>query len=175
MAINEQCYKCGRDYGSCPYYVQEEVNPCQYYLKPIDNSGFFSHFLSSKGRIGRIQYLVTVLIAVAIYIALCFIVGALVGPYAVQNNAILISLLCMIPSAALIILAGLKRCHDSSADWWYAIVPIVLLFVTGLIVVAIGVIAFIYLYCQKGDEGLNAFGSEPLKPYEEQIRWQQES
>ncbi|MBR5673488.1 MAG: DUF805 domain-containing protein [Muribaculaceae bacterium] len=157
MAIIEQCNQCGRSLGSCPYFIQEEVNPCQNYLKPIDNSGFFSHFLSPRGRIGRIQYLVTTLVAIVFCVVLYFIISALVGPSAFQNNAELILLFCLIPTVALIILAGIKRCHDFGEDWQFAM--------TG----------FIHMYCKDGDEGVNAFGTEPLKPYEEQIVWQQET
>lgn len=178
MAINEQCSKCGRDLGSCPFYSKEEANPCNNYLNPIDNSAFFSHFFTTKGRIGRVQYLVTVLIAVALFYLICFytgmLVGATVGASAISSNTTLIITICFIPAAALIIIAGIKRCHDSSAAWGYALMPIILLFVVGLIPLIIGLAAFFFLLIQKGDEGLNAYGTEPLKPYAPQIEWHQE-
>ncbi len=157
MAIIEQCNNCGRGLGSCPYFNQEEVNPCQYYLKPIDNSRFFSHFLSAKGRIGRCQYLVTALIAIVICVVLYFIVSAIVGPSAAQDYSALIFLLCLIPTVVLIVLAGIKRAHDISEDGAFAMY------------------SFLHLYCKEGDEGLNAYGSEPLKPFEDQVNWQQET
>lgn len=157
MAIIEQCNQCGRGLGSCPYFNQEEANPCQYYLKPIDNSGFFSHFLSQKGRIGRTQYFVTALIALVLCVVLFFIVIAIVGPSAAQDNQALIMLLCFIPAVALMFLASTKRAHDMSEDWSFALS------------------SFLHLYCKNGDEGLNAYGTEPLKPYEDQVNWQQET
>ena len=156
MATIEQCNHCGRGLGSCPYFNQEEVNPCLYFLKPIDNSGFFSHFLSAKGRIGRLQYSVTILLALVIWPALFFAVDTIVKPSTPQITS-LILLLCTIPTAALVVLASIKRSHDFSEDGSYAI--------TGTF----------KLYCKGSDEGLNAFGTEPLKPYEEQVNWQQKA
>ena len=155
MAIIEQCNRCGRGLGSCPFYSHEENDPCQYYLKPIDNSRFFSHFFSPKGRIGRTQYLVTVLIACAIWV-LSFIICTLVDSDALQNHERLILLLTLIPCVILIALADIKRSHDLGEDGWY-------IFKT----------SNINLFCKEGDEGLNAYGSEPLEPYDDLIIWQQ--
>lgn len=157
MAIVEQCNKCGQGLGNCPFFSHEEINPCQNYIKPIDNSGFFSHFFSPKGRIGRKQYLVTVLIACAFYVLAC-IVCAMAGPGAVHNNADLILLFCIIPCMILIILASIKRSHDFGED--------------GLFIFK--AFAKFQLHCKEGDEGLNAYGSEPLEPYDEQIAWQED-
>jgi uncharacterized membrane protein YhaH (DUF805 family) len=156
MAIIEQCNRCGRGLGNCPFYSQEEIEPCQNYLKPIDNSGFFSHFFSPKGRIGRIQYLVTVLIACAIWV-LSFMICSMVDSDALQNQERLILLLTLIPCVILIILAGIKRSHDLGEDGWYIF----------------NAFTNFNLYCKEGDEGLNAYGSEPLEPFDDQIIWQQ--
>lgn len=177
MAIIEQCEKCGRSLSSCPFYDKDSVYICQNYEKPIDNSRFFSNFFISKGRIGRVQYLVTVLISVAFYYLFAFAIGAILasvlGSNFVTENIILITFFCLIPSAALIIIAGLKRCHDSGADWWYAIVPVLLLFVSGLLFLMIGAVAFFFLFFQKGDEDINEYGTVPLMPYQPQIEWDQ--
>jgi len=176
MAIIEQCNNCGRSLSECPYYDKDQAGVCNHYVKPIDNSRFFSNFFSAKGRIGRVQYLVTVLIAVAFYLLLSFVLGLLVGMKYGQNDFYinLIVIICFIPAAALIILAGLKRCHDAGVDWWYSIVPILLVFITGLIPLIIGAAAFFFLFFQKSDEGLNEFGTEPLKPYSTQVEWKEE-
>ena len=158
MAIIEQCNKCGRGLGSCPFFSHEEVNPCQNYLKPIDNSGFFSHFFRSKGRIGRIQYLVTVLMACAISV-LAFIICAMVIPDERQSQERLLLLLCLIPCVILIIMADIKRSHDLGEDGWYAFKAFTLY----------------QLFFKEGDEGLNAYGSVPLEPYDDQIYWQEKS
>ena len=49
----EQCGVCGREFEGCPYYEREKEWPCRYYERPVDNSRMFSHFFSTKGRIGR--------------------------------------------------------------------------------------------------------------------------
>jgi uncharacterized membrane protein YhaH (DUF805 family) len=167
MAIVEQCNKCRRSLSECPYYNKDDVGFCENYVKPIDNSRFFSHFFSPKGRIGRLQYLVTVLIVVALYALVCYLLRFFLSADEIRNSAI--PSICFIPSAALVIVAGLKRCHDAGVDWWYAIIPIVLLFVFGLVELVIGAAAFFFLFFQKGEDGLNEYGSEPLKPYLPQI------
>lgn len=173
MAIVEQCNKCGRSLCECPYYDKDDVGFCEHYVKPIDNSRFFSHFFSAKGRIGRLQYLVTVLIVVALYALVYYLLRYFFPTVdGSDGNEIMnstIDTICFIPVAALIIIAGLKRCHDAGVDWWYAIVPIALLFVTGLWVLIIGAAALFFLFFQKGEDGLNEYGSKPLKPYLPQI------
>lgn len=159
MAVLEQCNQCGRGLGSCPYFGQEDVNPCQNYLKPIDNSGFFSHFLSTNGRIGSTQYVVTLLIACVLCVVLYFIISVFVGPSKFQNNEKLIFLICLIPTVILIYFARIKRCHDFGEDCSYEWRPK----------------AEFQLFYKDGDEGLNAYGTEPLIPYEDQINWQQET
>lgn len=173
MAIIEQCNNCGRSLSDCPYYDKDSVGLCQNYVKPIDNSRFFSNFFSPKGRIGRVQYLVTVLIAVAFYLLLSFVLGLIVGMIFGQDDfyILLVSIISFIPAAALVIVAGLKRCHDAGVDWWYSIIPILLMFASGLFLLVIGAAAFFFLFFQKSEEGLNECGTEPLKPYSAQVDW----
>ena len=172
MANVEQCNKCGRSLSECPYYDKDSVGICRHYVDPIDNSRFFSNFFSPKGRIGRIQYLVTALIAVGLfgllYYLLRFIFPTVDGPDGERNEAINM-IISFIPAATLIILAGLKRCHDAGVDWWYALMPILLLFVTGLAVWVVGAAGLFFLFFQKSEVGLNECGTEPLKPYLPQI------
>lgn len=172
MAIIEQCNNCGRSLSDCPYYDKDSVGLCQNYVNPIDNSRFFSNFFSPKGRIGRVQYLVTVLIAVAFYLLLSFVLGLIVGMIFGQDDfyILLVSIISFIPAAALVIVAGLKRCH-AGVDWWYSIIPILLMFASGLFLLVIGAAAFFFLFFQKSEEGLNECGTEPLKPYSAQVDW----
>lgn len=171
MANVEQCNKCGRSVSECPYYDKDVDGLCRYYVTPIDNSKFFGHFFSAKGRIGRVQYLVTALIAVAFFVLVSYVIAPFIGKFFEQNEVInnIITVVGFILAAALIILAGLKRCNDAGVDWWYAIIPILLLFVTGLAVLVIGAAALFFLFFQKSEVGLNECGSEPLKPYLPQI------
>lgn len=176
MAITEQCENCGRSLSECPYYNKDSVELCQNYVQPIDNSGFFAHFFSPKGRIGRVQYLVTVLIAVAFYVLMVYVIGDFLSKAFGQKEMVvsIITIASFILAAALITVAGLKRCHDGGVDWWYAIMPIALLFVGGLVVWIIGAAAGFFLFFQKSEVGLNEHGSEPLKPYLPQVGWHQE-
>ncbi len=176
MAIIEQCNHCGRSLSECPYYDKDHVGLCRNYVNPIDNSHFFSHFFSPKGRIGRVQYLVTVLIAVAFYALLAYGVVAIIDKTYGQNEVIdrVIIIVSFILAAVLVVFAGLKRCHDAGVDWWYAIIPILLIFFMGLSVLMIGAVAFFFLFFQKSIDGLNEFGTEPLKPYLPQVEWKEE-
>ena len=88
MAIQDQCNKCGRSLSDCPYYDKDYTGICRYYVEPIDNSKFFSHFFTAKGRIGRVQYLVTALIAVAFYALLYFGIGKISGINEVTGSII---------------------------------------------------------------------------------------
>ena len=159
MAIHEQCCKCGRDLSSCPFYDQETVNPCENYLYPINNQGFFSHFFSYKGRIGRLQYLVTALIAYALFLFPLM----MVGEKAAESNGSFIVYICFIPCSVLHFLAMIKRLHDKSKEWWWAFASFV---------PYIGVIVGLYVLFMPGDEGLNDYGTEPLKPYKPQVEWE---
>jgi uncharacterized membrane protein YhaH (DUF805 family) len=96
-----------------------------------------------------------VLIACAIWV-LSFIICDLVDSDALQNHERLILLLTLMPCVILIALADIKRSHDLGEDGWY-------IFKT----------SNINLFCKEGDEGLNAYGSVPLEPYDDQIIWQQ--
>ncbi len=100
--------------------------------------------------------MVTVLIACAIWV-LSFIICALVDSDALQNQERLILLLTLIPCVILIILAGIKHSHDLGEDGWYIF----------------NVFTNFNLFCKEGYECLNAYGSVPLEPYDDQIFWQQ--
>ena len=167
MAFEDQCNKCGRSLSDCPYYSKDNTGICRYYVEPIDNSKFFSHFFTAKGRIGRVQYLVTALIAVAFYALLYFGIGKISGINEVTGS--IITLIGFILAAALITLAGLKRCHDLGVDWWYAVIPVLLIFITGIAIWVIGAAALFFLFFQKSEDGPNEYGTEPLKPYLTQV------
>lgn len=177
MAIIEQCNKCGRDFSECPYYNQEENLPCQFYQLPIDNSGFFSNFFSTKGRIGRVQYLVITLIGIALAFLISLYIGvlyaALTGDVDYDNTtSTVIGCIALLPLVVVMVLAGIKRCKDSGTDTWYAYIPAVCLFILNGILGILCIISIFYLFFQKGDEGINPHGTEPLKPYQPQIQWQ---
>lgn len=175
MAIIEQCSRCGRELSSCPYYDKDATEPCKSYQFPIDNSGFFSNFFSINGRIGRVQYLVMMLITVIVFYALTFYisfwVAATTGTGDIDKKILIITVIAAIPASALMIVAGIRRCHDSGASWWYSIMPIVLLFSINILTIVLGAGAIFFLFFQKGDEFVNNYGTEPLKTYKSQVRW----
>ncbi len=167
MAILEQCRKCRRDLGSCPYYVYEEVKPCKDYMYPIDNSTFFSNFLSQKGRIGKIQYLVIIIISICIFYPNCFLAMEIADflfkiGFNLLNSFGVNFLICSIifiivwvaPSIIIASFARKRRCNDLGTSYWST--------------------TFIGLLFRKGEEGVNDNGTEPLKPYSPQVKWRED-
>ena len=175
----EECGVCGREFEGCPYYERGKEAPCQYYERPVDNSRMFSHFFSTKGRIGRGEYLLTaaicVVVAIVLAIVLSFWYFAITGNQGAlgteQLTSQIIGFVSTLPAAALLVLAGIKRCHDAHSPVWYAWVPAVSLFIfLGWLSAIICAAAIFFLVFQRGDEGINAYGTAPGRPYDEQLR-----
>lgn len=168
----EQCGMCHREFESCPFYEENKEMPCGHYELPIDNSRMFSHFFSTKGRIGRTEYIITAVLCILLTI---FIIPYVArefsnGDYEDPVTNIIVGSIAMLPMAIILVFAGYKRCHDSTSPTWYAWVPSVSLFIfLGWISVVICSAAIFFLVFQKGDEGINAHGTEPGKPYQQQI------
>ena len=115
-----------------------------------------SYFLRWKdfhGRSSRSEYWWAVLSVTIISALLGFIVGffgALAGlpMTTIQLLLVPIQIFLTIASFALVI----RRLHDTDrSGWWYFI------FLT-----VIGIIVLIIWYCQKGTDGENRFGKDPL-------------
>ena len=169
-----QCSICRNDMSNCPHYEQNATSPCEHYQDPIDNSKFFGHFFSIKGRIGRLEYLLTTIIGVA----LAFLGALHIGTWYTlitgdvnydMTTATIIGCIALLTCAALLVVAGIKRCHDSGTSIWYAYIPAVSLFVLNGILGFFCIVAIFFLFFQKGDEGINAYGTEPGKDYNQQI------
>lgn len=171
MSNIDQCSKCRRceDSYSCEYYTSEDPTPCLHYERPIDNSKFMGRFFLWTGRIGRLEYIVTILVAVFAYFALAFYLGAFHGSILSSMNIYIILILLMLPSIYIIIVAGIKRCNDSRANKWFSIAPIMILFFIGLIPLIFGALAAIYLLFTKGEDSINEHGTIPLEDYSSQI------
>ena len=169
MAIPEQCENCRIGASSCRFYDKDNPNVCQNYVKPIDNSGFFSNFFSLDGRIGRLQYLVMVLIGLALSVLLfMFFVGTDVDD--IRGAGFYDKLISNVPLIFMLIWGGIKRCNDTGdAKWMSLIVPISLFLPFAGIFIFL--IAILYFCLKKGQEGLNENGTEPLKPYQSQVGW----
>lgn len=166
MSNLQQCTRCRNQFMDCPYYTPENENLCENYVHPIDNSKMFSHWYTWKGRIGRLEYIITV--------CAIFIMAAIISEFCLNylNRheesivPIVIMVIFAIVSKYLIIVAGIKRCHDSRASIIYAfLISSLSLSIFGVI----GVVAAFYLFFQKGEDEINKHGTVPQLPYDEQI------
>lgn len=173
MSKFEQCSRCRLDYMDCGCYDYTTDDHCSYFVQPIDNSKMFSHWYNFTGRIGRIEYLLTFVISVILYFFVLLLVGKLLQFMGVEITTdiglYVFSFGCMLPSVYLLIAAGVKRAHDAGVSWWYALTPLIPLFFIGIITIAFFIIGFIYLFTTAGDEGVNEYGSNPTKSYQEQL------
>ncbi len=158
MAIIEQCRKCRRNLSDCPYYVQEEVKPCKNYMYPIDNSTFFSNFLSRKGRIGKTQYQVIGLISLCVLFLCMYLASIIVGFLMAYNInifvCVIIFFLIITPPFIIISFAKKRRCNDLGTSSRYT--------------------TFKESIFNNGEDGINENGTEPLKPYAPQVEWREE-
>jgi hypothetical protein len=75
----------------------------------------------------------------------------------------------MLPSLYLSIVAGLKRCNDINASYWWAFAPLLFGFFSGLIPIILGALPTIYLFFYKGEDAINEHGTIPLEDYLSQI------
>ena len=67
MCSIEQCSRCRFDFDSCGHYDHTDPTPCSHFVKPIDNSKMFARWYKFSGRIGRLEYVLTLLISVVLY------------------------------------------------------------------------------------------------------------
>ena len=199
MAYIEQCEKCGRDSTKCPHF-NEELIACQEYQRPIDNSKFFSHFWSYKGRICRRQFAVTILIGYLIAQVFLLISGIIIaasgGDIESYEGLGVAAIFAYIPFILLLVLASIKRGHDignlnlfdytnddmnvSSSFIVFLIILIFRLFTLDelstdfYILLAICGLHFLVLLFYPGEDEVNIHGTKPLQAYEEQIKWWQD-
>ncbi len=173
-----QCLICRNDYESCPHYEHEPGNPCVYYALPIDNSQFMGHFFSTVGRIRRLEYTITAIIAHVLWIV--FLCGIMLLYVSYTHRGwqdidfginLILSCIAALPAGALLVVAGIKRCHDLGVNNWYAWIPAISLIAVNVPFLGFfWIISIVYLVFQKGEEGINKHGSEPGRPYREQLR-----
>lgn len=173
MSNIDQCSKCRLGFDECGYYDHTTDSNCSAFVKPIDNSKMFSHWYDFTGRIGRLEYLLTFIITVILYFFIILIAGKILqlsgAEITSQTGLYLFTFGCMLPSVYLLIAAGVKRAHDAGVSWWYALTPLIPLFFFGIITIALFIIGFIYLFTTAGDAGVNEYGSNPTKSYQEQL------
>lgn len=173
MCNIEQCSRCRLDFDTCGYYDHTDPNPCQGYVKPLDNSKMFARWYKFSGRIGRLEYAITLVAAIVLYFFILLGVGQILQLKGIiiesQTGLYVFTIGCMIPSAYLAIAAGVKRTHDTRVSSWYSLVPLIPLFFLNIITFVLFCAGCIYLFKDAGEDGVNEHGSNPTQPYNEQI------
>lgn len=179
MSNYDQCARCRKNYHECGCYDHADNSFCRYYEKPIDNSRMFARWYKFSGRIGRLEYILTLLISIVAYFFVLFGVGVIIGGLGItvedDKGAYVFSLACLIPTAYLMLAAGIKRTHDTGVNPWYSIIPVVVSLcvfigiIPGVFPIVIGITGCIYLFKDAGMDGVNEHGSNPTQPYHEQI------
>ena len=119
----------------------------QQYLN--NSEGLFKTFPTWHGRIRRLEYGIDFIAFFTLYILVEFIQRT-------QDSSDSSWWFWWFISAVisfLFIIQAIKRAHDLDNSGWYILIPFYILF----------------LLFTKGDRGINRFGSNPKRPYEEQI------
>lgn len=173
MCNIEQCSRCRLNFDNCGYYDHEDPSPCQGYVKPIDNSRMFARWYKFSGRIGRLEYAITLVATIVLYFFILIGVGQILQLKGIviesQTGLYVYTIGCMIPSAYLAIAAGVKRTHDTRVSSWYSLVPLIPLFFLNIITFVLFCAGCIYLFKDAGEDGVNEHGSNPTQSYAEQI------
>ncbi len=181
MSNIDKCSCCRLDFDTCGHYDYSDTKPCSNFVMPIDNSKMFARWYKFSGRIGRLEYVLTLLISVDLYFFVILGVGQIlqfVGITIESNTGLIFfTLVAMIPSVYLMLAAGIKRTHDTRVSVWYSIIPVVVALclligiIPGLIPILIGVAGCVYLFKDTGKDGVNEHGSNPVQPYSDQLRY----
>ncbi len=175
MCNINQCARCGRDFHECAHYEVQDETLCRHFQAPIDNSKMFSRWYKFSGRIGRLEYVLTLVGCVVLYFYMAllggFVLGALGVEVLTEGEKYVFAIVCMIPSAYIAIAAGVKRTHDTGVSHWYSLVPLIPIFFLNIFTIVIFGAGCIYLFKDAGEDGVNAHGSNPVQPYHEQLQW----
>lgn len=173
MSNIEQCSRCLHDHYSCGCYDHTNEHLCQNYEKPLDNSKMFGRTLSKTGRIGRLEYLIVFILSLSFGFTLTVAVVnafpsvALLSPFLIW----MLSLAIWTIPCIFLVLAGIKRTNDASTLRWFAYMPVIGLFIGGIIMYVLLCVSGFFLFFVKGEDGINRHGSNPSQPYEEQLQF----
>lgn len=181
MCNIEQCSRCRLDFDTCGHYDHTDPKPCRNFVKPIDNSKMFARWYKFSGRIGRLEYVLTLAISVVLYFFVLLGVGQILQIAGITIESpvglYIFTLGAMIPSIYLMLAAGIKRTHDTRVSVWYALIPVVVAFclmlgiIPGVIPILIGVAGCVYLFKDAGEDGVNEHGSNPVQSYSDQLKF----
>lgn len=169
MSDINQCFRCRRDYNDCAHYDNSNNCSCQKYESPINNSKMFGRVFLWTGRIGRLEYALTILASILLFIVLE--IGAGIMSVIIPSPmAEVLAFVVLIPPVYIAIVAGIKRAHDTSVSPWYSLTPLIPLFFLNVFTFVIFAAGCIFLFKDAGDEGVNMHGSNPTQPYAEQVQ-----
>ena len=173
MSNLEQCGRCLHDRFSCGCYDHTKEDLCQNYAKPVDNSKMFRRTLKKTGRIGRLEYAIIFILSLALGFSLTLAVFSLFPDVVFWNptQLWLLSLAIWAIPCVFIVLAGIKRTNDAATLTWFAYVPVIGLFIGGVIMYVLLCVSGFFLFFAKGEDGINRHGSNPAQPYDQQLQF----
>lgn len=169
--INE-CSKCRRNPDNCGQYDHTSTSDCLFFQRPIDNSKMFSHWYSPVGRIGRAEYFFTIAFAIILGVLFSLIYVAISPNLNLSGGLIsniFISFVVFAIPCYIAVIAGIKRTNDVGLPRSWAFLPVLFLFWPNLITLLLFLFSFFYLIKDKGEDGINEHGSNPDRPYEQQL------
>ena len=145
MSTIEQCSSCKGYTGNCSLENPNDPDLCKSYEPAIDNSGLFKRLFYWSGRIRRLEYCLTYLILLLLYV----LMGVIDNPslYGLYFGLSLLFILVMTMQC-------IKRSHDLGHSGWWILLPIY------------NPLALMFL---RGDEGINEYGTDPKQRYESQV------
>ena len=127
-------------------------NYSEYEKEYLNNSkGMFRTFLTWNGRIRRLEY--------AIYFILSMFITSIAraiqrgAEYSGDDSQWWLWWFVEMVIWVILIIEGIKRSHDTGSSGWYILIPFY-----GLV-----------LLFEKSEDGINKYGSNPKRPYGEQI------
>jgi len=133
----------------------------------------FARWYKFSGRIGRLEYAITLAMAIILYFLILLGIGQIIqmtgNQIESETGLYLFSIGCMIPSVYIAIAAGVKRTHDTRVSSWYSLVPLIPLFFLNIITFVIFCAGCVYLFKDAGEDGVNEHGSNPTQSYSDQI------
>lgn len=177
MSNSNQCYRCGRDFVGCPLQ-NGDGERCAHFVPPRDNSNMFVGFFSPQGRYGRQQFLIAMLIAVAVYviaIGIAFFIGFTSAMAGVDSMGTIVgfSIITAAVPTYILIVAGIKRTHDMGVPWYWSLLVVLPFWWFNLITGLLGAFCLVYLIKDKGMEGVNQYGANPVEPYATQLEFEE--
>lgn len=114
------------------------------YAAAYDSSGGIGKLVSAAGRIGRLEYFLTIVAIWLVLLALAGIVSA-----TDSTLAVLLAIVVWVPATIIAICAGIKRLHDFDQSGWLYL----------LMLVPIASFIFLFVLFLKGSSpGLNQYG-----------------